>query len=225
VAAGAFDAVLMDIRMPGMNGFEATRRIRQLSGLPGQIPVIALTAHAFADQIEACRRAGMDAHLAKPFTPQTLAAALARGIVAAQERIAGEACPPLPAGGAGNGQAEPGLAVLDQAAFDGAASVLVPAAVASHLQALASRAEGLLAGLHAWSREGAGDLRRLAAEAHTLAGAAGLFGFRRLAAAARLFERAVQTEAGDVPVLLGDLIAAAEATLETARRLPVRAAA
>ena len=76
--AGAhdFDVILMDIRMPEMDGLEATRRIRALEGPRASVPIVALTAQTFAEQIAACRDAGMDGHLAKPFTPDALLAAL-----------------------------------------------------------------------------------------------------------------------------------------------------
>ena len=80
-AAGTdFDIVLMDVRMPGMDGLEATRRIRTLPGARGRVPIVALTAQAFAEQVEACRQAGMDSHLTKPFTPDSLREALCRGM-------------------------------------------------------------------------------------------------------------------------------------------------
>ena len=65
--AGSFDAILMDIMMPGMDGYEATRVIR-LSDKPdaADIPIIALTANAFAEDAKAARDAGMNAHLPKP---------------------------------------------------------------------------------------------------------------------------------------------------------------
>lgn len=72
------DLVLMDVSMPGMDGLEATRRIRALGGVAARVPVVALTAHAFASDVEACREAGMDGHLAKPIGPAALHAALAR---------------------------------------------------------------------------------------------------------------------------------------------------
>lgn len=66
-----FDAVLMDIRMPQMNGFEATRAIRALNREDAKtIPIIAMTANAFEDDIEMSLEAGMNAHLAKPVEPQ-----------------------------------------------------------------------------------------------------------------------------------------------------------
>jgi signal transduction histidine kinase/ActR/RegA family two-component response regulator len=74
-AATDFDVVLMDVRMPVVDGLEATRRIRALGGTRGRVPIVALTAQAFTEQVTECREAGMDDHLVKPFTPATLLAA------------------------------------------------------------------------------------------------------------------------------------------------------
>ena len=77
--AGSFDAILMDIMMPGMDGYAATRVIR-LSGKPdaADIPIIALTANAFAEDAKAARDAGMNAHLPKPLDFEKLKNILAR---------------------------------------------------------------------------------------------------------------------------------------------------
>ena len=66
-APGWFDAILMDVRMPVMNGIEATRAIRAL-GRPdaAAVPIIAMTADAFAEEQKRTLDAGMNAHLAKP---------------------------------------------------------------------------------------------------------------------------------------------------------------
>jgi PAS domain S-box-containing protein len=66
-----FDAVLMDLHMPDMDGFEATRRIRALPGNQA-LPIIALTAAALQQDRASAHAAGMSAHLAKPIDPQTL---------------------------------------------------------------------------------------------------------------------------------------------------------
>jgi len=75
--AGEFDAILMDIDMPVMNGYEATQRIRaleQASGglVPVHIPIVAMTAHAMRGTRETCLRHGMDAYLAKPIDTEAL---------------------------------------------------------------------------------------------------------------------------------------------------------
>jgi PAS domain S-box-containing protein len=75
-----FDVVLMDVRMPVVDGLEATSRIRALGGVRGCVPIIALTAQTFAEQIEACRQAGMNDYVAKPFTLPSLLDAMERGI-------------------------------------------------------------------------------------------------------------------------------------------------
>lgn len=71
-----FDVILMDVFMPNVDGLEATRQIRALPGPNQHVPIIALTANAFADDVRACLEAGMNTHLAKPVSRQALAAAL-----------------------------------------------------------------------------------------------------------------------------------------------------
>jgi len=71
----AFDAVLMDVQMPGMDGLEATRRIRSELKL-SELPIIAMTAHAFTAERQSCLDAGMNDHVAKPVDPALLFATL-----------------------------------------------------------------------------------------------------------------------------------------------------
>jgi signal transduction histidine kinase/CheY-like chemotaxis protein/HPt (histidine-containing phosphotransfer) domain-containing protein len=78
-----FDVVLMDVHMPVLDGFAATREIRALPGERGRIPILALSASALAGETEQCLAAGMDAHLAKPIDPVALSHALARHTAAA----------------------------------------------------------------------------------------------------------------------------------------------
>ena len=78
VSQGTFDIVFMDCSMPEMDGFEATRRIRELEAERGRDPVriVALTAHVTGPEAERWRAAGMDGYVAKPFTIAQLVAAL-----------------------------------------------------------------------------------------------------------------------------------------------------
>lgn len=71
-AEGYYDLILMDIQMPNMNGYDAVRRIRSMARKDADVPIIAMTADAFAEDIEAAKRAGMSSHLAKPFSMESL---------------------------------------------------------------------------------------------------------------------------------------------------------
>ncbi len=71
--AGYYDLVFMDIQMPNMNGYEATRTIRRMDREDaGSLPIVAMTANAFDEDIRLALRAGMDAHLAKPLEIEKL---------------------------------------------------------------------------------------------------------------------------------------------------------
>lgn len=76
---GYYNAILMDLRMPVMNGLEATRTIRSMAREDaGQIPIIAMTADAFSDDVKACLDSGMNGHAAKPLNMQELLRMLQR---------------------------------------------------------------------------------------------------------------------------------------------------
>ena len=80
--AGTFDIILMDIMMPVMNGFEATAVIRGLPNRPDalRIPIIAMTANAFAEDVQASLDAGMNGHLSKPIVMDELLKIIARNL-------------------------------------------------------------------------------------------------------------------------------------------------
>jgi CheY-like chemotaxis protein len=189
-----FVAILMDVRMPGVDGLEASRRIRVLDSPRGQVPIVALTAQVLSSQIESCRAAGMDTHLAKPFTMQTLTDGIARAIAVAAVR---DAQRPKPSSKPDEVPQEINeglhLAVLDEDVMSQTAGLLERDALAIHLRKLAgkmSELQGLLQERH----EIPGRANSLAAAAHALAGSAGIFGFDRLTFTARAFECAADRD-------------------------------
>jgi signal transduction histidine kinase/ActR/RegA family two-component response regulator len=80
VSSRPFDLVLMDVRMPRMDGLEATRRIRGMPGPEAGLSIVAMTADAMPEDVDRCLEAGMDAHLAKPISQAGLVAAVNRAV-------------------------------------------------------------------------------------------------------------------------------------------------
>ncbi len=86
-----FDAILMDIQMPVMDGFDATKAIRALPGSQAEVPIIALTAHAISKERSKCLKAGMSDFVSKPIEPVDLFSALSKWIKPlAKPAISGE---------------------------------------------------------------------------------------------------------------------------------------
>ena len=77
-APGTYKAILMDIRMPVMTGYEATKAIRVLDHADKDLPIIAMTADAFSDDIKKCLECGMNAHIAKPIDIDYVKSVLAK---------------------------------------------------------------------------------------------------------------------------------------------------
>ena len=114
-AAERFDVVLMDLQMPGMDGYEATRAIRRREGEEGapRTPIVALTARASRGNEELCIAAGFDGYLAKPYRSRELGEAIAAAVAPAEPAPAGEAPPPAPAT---EGRPDPGAEAAPAAA-------------------------------------------------------------------------------------------------------------
>jgi signal transduction histidine kinase/CheY-like chemotaxis protein len=82
-----YDAILMDMRMPVMNGIDATKSIRSLPRPDAKtVPIIAMTANAYDEDVKICIEAGMNAHIAKPIDPNNMYATIARQIAKAQKQ-------------------------------------------------------------------------------------------------------------------------------------------
>ena len=79
---GTFDLILMDVMMPEMNGYEATEAIRSMHNRPddSNIPIIAMTANAFVEDVQASIDAGMNGHIAKPIDIDEVLKAIARNV-------------------------------------------------------------------------------------------------------------------------------------------------
>jgi len=204
-----FVAVLMDVRMPEIDGLEAARRIRALDPPHNSVPIVALTAQVFTEQIEDCRAAGMDTHVAKPFTLETLLGGIARGVEAGAARVLMSQATPAAGPGAD-------LPVLSVEALEQTASILKPEAVRAYLDGLAGRMAALQAGLR--GLDGTPQAAAGVVEAaHALAGSAGMFGFDRLVVVARHFERSVKADPSQAATLAAGLDGALAQSLATLR--------
>ena len=185
----AFDVVLMDLHMPGMDGFAAARAIRAMPAPRGQVPIVALTADAFHESRDQARESGMDGFLTKPAHLPQLREALARhaGVVPS---LAPEppptprtTPPPMPATATGHPDAPPApwpaTEPLDRAVVDGLVQSLSAGRYATLLSAFfRNRAQTLGEMRDALAAGRAGALRH---PAHGLKGAALSLGLGALA--------------------------------------------
>ena len=202
-----FDIVLMDVQMPEVDGLEATRRIRRLAGKRGRIPIVALTAQAFGEQIERCYAAGMDAHLTKPFKQDALLTLLDRVLAArgasdiipravteqdARAALPGQAAETRHSTSASlDAQADRRPVAFNRTTFDDMAAILSPETIASYLSTIRDRSTSLSRALRELDDPARADAA-LGSAAHVLAGSAGMFGFEQLAAAAQSFDHAIK---------------------------------
>ncbi|WP_179166207.1 ATP-binding protein [Azospirillum agricola] len=191
------DLVLMDLHLPVLDGAGATRAIRALDGPTGGVPILALTADAFHSTVAACREAGMDGHVAKPFFPNDLLAAVDEAL--RRGRPAGPADTPAPAASPPPRPApprpprpkpsmpkppRPESAMRDAMASAIGETHLVALQDAFLKRAAAARTELIFA---------RADRDALCETAHRLIGAAGMLGYSAIVSAARALCEACRT--------------------------------
>jgi len=186
-APQAYDVVLMDLQMPDMDGLEATRRLRADARFAA-LPIIAMTAHAMAEERERCFAAGMVDHIAKPLEPQTMFRTLARWIKV------GHAVPGTPKRYAGPNADLPEIDGLD--ALAGLRRIGGNRDLYSRLL---RRFSGSQVDAARRIRESiaAGERDAAEREAHTVKGVAANLGLTALSDLAGALERAVRTAEGE----------------------------
>jgi signal transduction histidine kinase/DNA-binding response OmpR family regulator len=171
-----YDVILMDVRMPEMDGLQATREIRSRGGRLAEVAIVAFTANAYLDDINACREAGMNSFVAKPVRKKELIAA----IVGALRTAAAEAAASAPAAGSGEPPA------FDRTRYDEMVEELGEDGVRTLVDiflAETDRRIAVLRGLASMS-----DRVKIGREAHSLKGDAAALGLAQLAELAATLE-------------------------------------
>ncbi|MGF6310915.1 PAS domain S-box-containing protein [Bradyrhizobium sp. i1.8.4] len=198
VEACTYDVVLMDIQMAGMDGVTATKHIRSLGELAGQVPIVAMTANVLPQQIESFRAAGMNGHVGKPLRRDELLAAVDRAV---SQRMS----PALAA------QPDPGhsAVVLDAEAFAAVSDLLGNQKVNELLGKLRTR----LANQFPDNPETDEQWAEVAREAHKLTSSAGMLGFTALSGTCAELEAAVHDNSPDLARILAATQVACKAAL------------
>jgi len=180
---GKFDVVLMDCSMPDMDGYETTRRLRQLGGAEAQVPVVAITAHALSGEREKCLAAGMNDYLAKPVSTEQLGAMIKLWTNKAAAAADADAESVL---------AEDDVFVLDRERVSSFMTIsrtqegFLEGLVRTFKQDVPSRIDALRAAA------ATGDANDLALAAHALKSSCGSVGARRMFAVAATLEQKVR---------------------------------
>jgi len=201
----AFDMILMDMRMPQVDGLQATRAIRAHGGELGRVPIIAFTANAFADDVRACTEAGMDDFVAKPVRKsdliRTIVRVLERGTRGEDGFGAAIEAPPLvpdltrdgpPDATAGSSQgARVESPAFDRVAFGRLVTEIGGAAAHAMLDVFIAETDERLEVLR--GLDCATDRDRVEREAHSLKGAAATFAFARASQLAQKLQLSADT--------------------------------
>jgi two-component system sensor histidine kinase/response regulator len=226
-----YDAILMDVQMPEMDGIEATRHIRQTHSA-AELPIIAMTAHAYEQERQNCLDAGMNDHSAKPIEPALLIEKLSTWLKPArdrQTRISVRAEPAIPAAETADKELPAELPPFDLptalARLNGRRKVLRKLILDFGYRF----ADSIATLRHQIENQQWDEARR---GAHTLKGTAGALEIRKVAEAARQLEDALAGHVfDDVPRLmlrleeaLGPALAAAQSLRSEAPAAPISAA-
>lgn len=206
-----FDAVLMDIQMPEMDGLEATRRIRKLEDPErANIYIIAMTANALMGDRDTCISAGMNDYLPKPIDQKKLLAALTK---ASNVAIPDNA-------GSGGEPEEPGAPCLDESILGQLEDTIGQEALGSMLSMTLAEVAATVALITAANAEG--DLEKMRKEVHDMGSNFGSYGATRLSDLARAIEKAcLEDDARTASDLVNKLPGLVDETLERLReRVP-----
>jgi CheY-like chemotaxis protein/HPt (histidine-containing phosphotransfer) domain-containing protein len=203
VQRGDYDAVLMDIQMPEVDGVQAARQIRALPSPKCTVPIIAVTAHALGGAKEEYIAAGMNDYVSKPIDPEILMAKL--NALTFRPGAAEPDRGPAPA-------ESPRDAGIDASRLDALAELMSPSEMAEIVQSFRQELTTRLRRM-AQTR----DLAALAADAHAIAGMSANMGADRVFEGARAIEAACETPAEI------DAMTAALASLEAASDAAIRA--
>jgi signal transduction histidine kinase/CheY-like chemotaxis protein len=186
-----FDLILMDIQMPVMDGLEATRQIRQLSGVRGQIPIVGVSAHGMPADYERCLEAGMNDYIVKPVAAEELLSKVRRQLTTKTKYDE----PPED-----DVRDEGELALFDPRALDSLSTSVSFGELHDLLSLWNCETRVQLDHL-----EGTHDRGELRGIAHKLIGSSALFGAHKLADAAARLEVACRDPYGDVSNLTSEL--------------------
>jgi CheY-like chemotaxis protein/HPt (histidine-containing phosphotransfer) domain-containing protein len=184
----SYDVILMDMQMPEMSGIEATRAIRARAGARARVPIVALTANAYPEDVKACLDSGMNGFVAKPVRKSALTEAILRSLTGVR---AGQ---PAAFNDAGHRDAAAEAAIIDPTAVDEFIAQVGCDSTDEILSVFLTETErrlGVLRGLPV------GDHAAIRQEAHALKGSSGTFGLTRLSVLSRNLERGASGIAPD----------------------------